>query len=583
MKNKFKGFVPVLAILLLLSGCSGLEKMKKNAGLIRFKVTPELLESRGDTVDVAINGIFPAKYFDRKSILVAAPVLRYSAGESSLKPVTLQGEKVKANNREISYLAGGNFSYRERFEFTDPMRLSDLEIHMQAARGKKSVTFDPVVIARGILATHTLMETTPKPLFGIQREANNSGRYNPALDPFQRVVPDEMIADILYLINSASLRDQETKSSDVRDLIDYTRDAHADDRKEIKKVEVSAYASPDGSIDINLDLASRREKASTAFLEDQLKEAAAGANLRSRYTPEDWEGFKEMLERSDIQDKDLIMRVLSMYTDPEVREREIRNLSAAFTQVKDEILPKLRRAKLLTSVNVIGKTDEEIIGIAETNPTSLNQAELLHAATLSGNPGKKLALYKAFSGVFPDDWRGFNNQAAVLIGQRKFAEAKPLLEKASALKGNEPIVRNNAGALALAEGDLNRAAELFGAASGSGSEVNYNLGLVELKKGDYNRANQYFRNQADANTALVKLLSGNYNGALADLEEAGTTGSATAEYLKAVIGARTGNQAGMLDGLRKAVSLDSSMKEKARTDLEFNAYFSHPQFREIVD
>ncbi len=571
-----------MLVLAVLPGCTGLKKMQQNAGQIRFKVSPEVLETHAGKVEVTINGIFPEKYFDKKATLTATPVLKYAGGETSLAPVILQGENVRANNRIITYDAGGNFSYKDNFAFKDEMRLSDLVVRMQASKGSKTVELTPAMIAKGILATNTLMAVTPKPILGISREANNTGKYDPSIDPFQRIVPDELLADIAYLINSASLRKEETAAKDVREFLDYTKDAYKDDRKEIKKVEVSAYASPDGSLDLNTDLASKREKVSTAFVEDAMKKAKVEANLRTKYTPEDWEGFREMLEKSNIQDKDLILRVLSMYTDPEVREREIKNLSSAFTHVADEILPKLRRAKLLTSVNLIGKTDDEIVAIAESNPASLNPAELLYAATLTEDPAKKLNIYNAFSGVYPNDWRGPNNAGAILAQQMKYAEAKPYFEKATKLRSNEPIVRNNLGTIALFENDLARAEEYFGAAAGSGNEASYNLGLVNIRKGDYNRANQYFRSYADPNTALVKIISGNYNGALNDLEEFDRPNCFMKEYLKAIIAVRTGKEALFFESLKNAVDYNPAMKAKAATELEFLKYFGDQRFKALV-
>lgn len=575
-------FISLLS-LTLMSGCVSLKKMQQNAGGIRFKVTPEVLETHAGKVDVAVNGIFPGKYFDKKAMLTATPVLRYEGGETVLPPVTLQGEKVRDNYRVISYNAGGNFSYKELFPYREEMRKSDLVMKMEARRGTKHVTLAPVTIARGILATNTLMAVTPKALTGVSREANTTGKYDPAIDPFQRIVPDEMIADITYLINSAALRKEETTSGDVRNYLEYTKEAHKDDKKEVKKVEVSAYASPDGSLDLNTDLASKREKTSTAFVEEQMKKAQVEANLRTRYTPEDWEGFREMLEKSNIQDKDLILRVLSMYTDPEVREREIKNLSSAFTQVADEVLPKLRRAKLLTSVNIIGKSDEEIVAIAESNPSSLNQAELLYAATLTSDDDKKMKIYKAFTSIYPTDWRGPNNVGMVLASQLKYGEAKPWFEKAESLKRDEPVIKNNLGTIALFENDLARAEEFFGAASGLGNEVNYNLGLVSIRKGDYNRANQYFRSEADPNTALVKLISGNYNGALSDLEDYDREGCYLKEYLRAVVGARTNQETLVMESLAKAVAINPKAKTLAATDMEFFKYFDNARFKAIVE
>ena len=583
MKRQFKSAVLVIMAILILPCCAGLKKMQTNAGDIRFKASPEIMETHAGNVEISFNGHFPQLYFDKKATLTATPVIRYAGGETPLKPVLLQGEKVLGNNRIITYDAGGNFTYQEKFAYKESMRSSDLVVQMKAVRGSKSVDLEPVIIAKGILALNTLMAVTPKTIIGIRREANNSGQYNPDIDPFQRIVPDELLADIKYLINSAILRTEEATAPDVRTFLDYTKDAHQDDRKEVKKVEVTAYASPDGSLDLNTELASKREKSSTAFVEEELKKARVEANLRTRYTPEDWEGFREMMEQSNIQDKDLILRVLSMHTDPEVREREIKNLSAAFTQIAEEVLPKLRRAKLLTSVNIIGKSDEEIVAIAESTPGALNPAELLYAASLTEDQEKQLKLYQAFSQVYPDDWRGPNNAGVVLARQMKYAEAKPLFEKAEKLRSDEPVIQNNLGAIALFNNDVDAAEKLFGTASGSGNEVNYNLGLVNIRKGDYNKANQFFRSEADPNTALVKVISGNYNGALSDLEEYDKPDCFLKEYLKAVIGARTGQESLLFDSLRKAISYNPAMKRTAATEMEFRKYFDDSRFRAIVE
>lgn len=582
MTTRMRTFIVFALSLFLFSGCAGLKKMKKNADQIQFKVTPEVLETHAGKVDLAIDGRFPAKYFNKKATLTATPVLKYQGGETAYSPVTVQGEKVQANNRVISYSNGGNFSYKDAANFSDAMRLSELEIRMTATKGAQRLDFNPVVVGKGVLATSTMVANVPKPILGVRREANNTGKYDPYIDPFQRVVPDEMLADIYYLINRAEVRKEEITSADVQQLLAYTAAAHQDDRKDLKSVEVSAYASPDGALDLNTQLAAKRENTSSSFLESELKKAGININLRTRYTPEDWEGFKEKLEQSNIQDKELILRVLSMYTDPEVREREIRNLSVAFTQLADDILPQLRRAKLLTSVDLIGKTDDEILALAESNPSALNPAELLHAATLVDELDRKLKIYNSFQTVYPNDWRGPNNSGYVLVLQNKYADAKPLFEKAERLKNDEPIIKNNLGATTLVEGNIQKAEELFGAASGAGNEVNYNLGIVMLKKADYNRANQYFRNFSDPNTALAKILTGDNNGALKDLESFDRPNCFMKEYLIAVVGARTARENLLFDSLKKSVQYNPAMKEKAKTDLEFAKYFDNAQFKAIV-
>jgi Flp pilus assembly protein TadD len=533
-------------------------------------------------VDVAINGNFPGKYFIKKATMSVTPVLTYAEGESALPAIHLQGEKINANNKVIGYNTGGNFKYSQNFAFQDQMRKSDLILKIKAQKGKKSVDFEPIAVGKGILAANTLMANIPRSLIGIRREANNTGVYDPAIDPFQRVVPEEMVADIMYLINSSELRKEEKKSTDVQSYINYTKGVAGDNKKEVKKVEVIAYASPDGSLDLNADLASEREKVSTRFLEGEISEAKILEKLRTKYMPEDWEGFKQLMEKSNIQDKELILRVLDMYTDPVVRETQIKNLTEVFTQIKDEILPKLRRAKLYTSVNLIGKSDEDLLALAESNPGSLNQAELLYAATLTEDPARQLKIYNSFSQIFPTDWRGPNNAGFVLAQQFKYNEAKPYFEKAEKLKSSEPIVKNNLGTVALSENNIGQAEEYFGIAAGLGKEVNYNLGLVNIRKGDYSKATQYFEGLSDPNTALVKVITGNYPGALRDLESFQRPNCYMKEYLKAIIGARTNDDKLFFESLKKAMEYNPEWKAKARTEMEFAKYFGNTDFQAIT-
>ncbi|MDD4145304.1 MAG: hypothetical protein PHN68_11795 [Prolixibacteraceae bacterium] len=583
MKNQiFKSLILIVLASFLFPGCAGLKKMKRNADQIEFKVTPAILETHAGNVDISIDGKFPAKYFNKKATLTATPVLKYQGQETKFDPVTLQGERVQANNRVISYNAGGMFSYNDDVDFAEAMRLSELYVNMTAKKGTASLDFDPVKIADGVIATSTLVANFPKPILGVRREVNNTGKYDPNIDPFQRIVPEEMLADIHYLINRANLRNEEISAQDVISFLQYTQKANEEEKVDLKNVEVSAYASPDGSIDFNTELAGKRKDTSSDFLAKRLRELGVDVNLRTRYTPEDWDGFKEMLEKSNIQDKDLILRVLSMYSDPEVREREIKNLSAAFTALADEILPQLRRAKLVTSVELIGKSDEELMALAKSDPASLNPAELLYAATLFEDLNEQLAIYNSFIRVYPNDWRGPNNAGYVMVLQNKYNDSKPMFEKAERLKTDEPVIKNNLGAVALYEGNITQAETLFGAASGAGKEVDYNQGIVSIKKADYDQAARYFGTFQDTNTALAKILAGNNSGALRDLDAIQQPGCFMKEYLKAVIGARTAKETLFFDSLKEACSINPDMKTKAKTDLEFAKYFSNPRFQDLV-
>jgi Flp pilus assembly protein TadD len=581
-KINCKPYVLVVLVAVLLSSCAGLNKMKKNADQINFKVNPEVLEAHASEVDLAIDARFPAKYFDKKATLTATPVLKYADGETKFKAVSVQGENVEANNKVIG-VDGGSVSYKDMVGYDKAMAKSELYVNISASKGKKTVDFAPIKIGDGVLATSEKIVNMPKAILGVQREANTTGKYDANIDAFQRIVPDEMMADIHYLINRSNLRKDETGKDDIVALENYTKKANEDERIDLKQVEVSAYASPDGTIDFNTDLAAKRKETSSEFLAKKLKEAGVNVELKTRYTPEDWDGFKELMEKSNIQDKELILRVLSMYNDPEVREREIKNLSETFTAVADEILPQLRRAKLATSVDFIGKTDDELKTAAKANPSSLNPAELLYAATLFEDLNEQLSVYNSFSKIYANDWRGPNNAGYVLVKQWKYADAKPLFEKAEKLKNDEPIVKNNIGATTLNAGDIANAETLFGAATGAGEEVNYNMGIVSVKKAEYAKAVKYFSKYKDVNSGLAKLLAGDNNGAIKDLDACTLEGCYMTEYFKAVVGARTAKETLLFESLKTACDMNAKLKEVAKTDMEFSKYFDDAKFKAIVD
>ena len=578
----FKPLAIILLAAVLFSSCSSLQKMKKNANLINFKTTPEVLETHAGKVDVAIDGKFPAKYFAKKVTMVATPVLKYDGGEKTFEPVTLQGEKVKANNKVITFSGGGSFAYKDAVTYAEAMRLSNLELRITASQGSKSVDFAPIPLAKGVIATPTLVVNMPTPIIGVTREKNNTGKYDPNIDAFQRIVPDEYTADIKYLINKADIRKEELTKDEMARLNEYNKEAAKDPRKKIKSMEVSSYASPDGGMELNTKLAEKRMDVSSKFLTSELKKDEVEAEFKTKFTPEDWDGFKEMMSKSNIQDKELILRVLSMYTDPEVREREIKNLSSAFTSVAAEILPQLRRSKFTTSIDLIGRTDEEIAALADSDPSKLNPAELLYAATLTKDANKQLAIYNSFMKQFPNDWRGYNNAGMALVKQQKYADAKSLFEKAEKLNNNEPIIKNNLGVCELKEGNLAKAETYFGAASGAGDAVNNNLGILSIIKGDYAKAVKYFGDTDSPNTGLAKILAGDNNGALKSLENCTWVDSSMTEYFKAVVGARTAKENLMYESLDKAIKMKPELKKTAATDMEFAKYFNEARFKEIV-
>ena len=569
----------VLAVLVLTS-CSALKKMKKNANQISYQVVPEVLETHAGYVPVTIQGNFPEKYFNKKVKITAVPTLSYENGKTEYESVTLQGEKVKDNAQVISFTDGGSFSFKGKVPYKEDMRKSDFNLNIKASKKKKSVNFEPFKIADGVIATSTMVVVDPKAILGVQREENTTGKYDPNIDEFQRVVPDEYTGNINYLINSAVVRNSELKKAEIEQLKKYTKEAYDNQKKELKGVNISAYASPDGKLDFNTKLSEKRQNTSSKYIKRALDKESVEAQLNTQFTPEDWEGFKDLMEKSNIQDKDLILRVLSMYSDPEVREREIKNISEAFTVLAKQILPQLRRAKVTANVEVIGKSDEEIAALAESNPSALNPAELLYASTLTNNKSKKLSIYKSFTEIYPNDWRGFNNYGMILTQENKYDEAKSYFEKAETLS-SDPIIKNNLGTVALFDGDKASAAEYFGAASGAGEEVNYNLGILAIENAEYGKAVQLLGNSDSSNAGLSKMLDNDNTGALKSLESI-SENTAAAEYLKAVVAARTAKENLMISSLTKAISMDSGLKAKASTDAEFIKYADNAKFMEIV-
>ncbi|MDL2252301.1 hypothetical protein LJC12_05570, partial [Odoribacter sp. OttesenSCG-928-J03] len=533
---------------------------------------PEVLEEKGDMVDVKIDVTIPPKYFNKKVTLVATPVLTFEGGEQAFAPQTLQGESVQGNNTVVPYETGKTITYTGKVAYADAMRLSDLVVKIQAAKGTKTLDFDPVKIADGIVATATLVDNSPATIIGK--------------DKFQRIIPEQTEAAIYYLINSSQVRNNQLKAEEVKAMEEYLKTASKDENIRLNNIEVRSYASPDGTLTWNEKLADKREGAAESYLKGNMKKNKVEEYKNAEFfkklvVAEDWEGFQKAMEASDIRDKELILRVLAMHTDPEVREKEIKNVTSAYSTIAEQVLPKLRRSKFVVNADRIGKSDEELIDLAKSNPSSLDIEELLYAATLFENNADKLAVYEAAKSQYANDWRGFNDAGMILFETGKVAQAKADFDQANTLSPNNSVVKNNLGAVELKNGNIKEAEALFGAATGSGNEVNYNKGIIAIMKGDYKNAVSYFGNCNCVNAALANLLDGNNSVALKKLEE-GKSESALAPYLKAVIGARNNDASMVIANLKEACNKDAAMKKLASTDIEFAKYFENPEFKAIV-
>ena len=545
--------------------------MKEMSAKEYYKVSPEILEEHGDQVAMKIDVKYPAKYFNKKATLSVTPILKYEKGETAYPAKVFQGEGVQGNNQAISFATGGTATMSGTVPFTEDMMKSELLVRVEADLKGKKIPFGDFKLADGVVATPKLVMIDPKPVM--------------IGDKFVRIVPESMMADILYVINRADIRASELKKAEWVKVMNFISKANADAKIDLKNLEVSAYASPDGAVELNDKLAQKREGSASEYLTKELKKSKVqkvsdAGFISKKYTAEDWDGFKKLMESSNIQDKELILRVLSMYSDPVVREKEIKNIAAAYKTIADEILPQLRRSKLTVNTDMVGYSDDELKGLWASNPDVLKLEEILYTATLFTDLNTKLAVYKKTSANYPTCFRAANNAGYVnlLLGNTDAAKAD--FERAKELKSSD-VVNNNLACVALMNGDVAGAQELFTASMGAGPEVNYNLGIIKVIQGDYDAAANYFGNTDEFNTALVKYLKKDSDGALATLGRV-EKDFAKKDYLRAVIAAKQSKDELVFESLRLAFAKDSALKKRAVVDIEFAKYFANDVFKGLV-
>ena len=543
-------YVLAFGVALSLTSC-GKELGQLNADY--FTVNPNPLEVVGEKVPATVSAKIPAKYFVKNAVVTVTPYLTYAGGQTASTPYAFQGESVRGNNPVVSYERGGAVTIPVNVPYQPAMANSTLELDFTVTQGKKTYALPRVAVAKGVVATATMAD---------------AATATPAItaDKFQRVIAEKVDADIIFLINQANIRDNQLRSQAMTNLHSEIANADADDRREIAEINIQSYASPDGSLDLNTRLAQAREKTTVDYMNKQLKGKSFG-ELTADFTPEDWEGFRRLVSESKIQDKDLILSVLSMYQDPEVREREIHNLSHVFEQLAEEILPQLRYSRITAKINVIGKSDDEIRQAYKQNPSSLSVDEILYLATLVDSNAEKARIYSTAAELYPTDYRTFNNLGMAQFADGDYDAARSSFAQAARLAPASGEPQMNLGLVALVNGNYDDAQSRFGKAAGV-EELNEALGVYYLKKGDNAAAARSLRGVNTNNAALAQILTKDYSTAKKTLA-AITQPDATTYYLTAVLGARTNNENMIVSNLRQAIKLDSKMAERAANDMEF--------------
>ncbi|MBO5618508.1 MAG: tetratricopeptide repeat protein [Paludibacteraceae bacterium] len=555
-------FLSLIAAVAVLASCN-----KTLPEPEQISVNPSPLVKKGGKVNADITGTFPVKKFAKRGVLVVTPVLKYDGQEALGEPVTYVGEKAKENGITVNYKAGGTYSQSCSFDYVPAMRKSQLYLRFEARIKNKVIEIPDVLIAEGVVATDELAE------------AKDNKTVNTP-DKFQRVIQETTEADIKFLIQQADLRSSETGSEAVKNLQAAIKAAQEDEKKEISKIEVSGYASPDGSQNLNENLAKNRQKAAQNFLKKDLKKNKVSTAVESKITAEDWEGFQAAMEQSNIQDKDLVLRVLSMYSDPEEREAQIKNLSSVYSTIADEILPALRRSRMILTTDLIGKSDAEIKELAKNDPAQLSVEELLYAASITNDNKEKMEFYNKAAEQY-NDYRAWNNMGQLYFNDGNIAEARRCYAKALEIQPNDPDVNYNAGLAAMADGDLAKAEEYLGKAAGTKANLSAAMGTLYTMKGDYNAANQAYGESATNNAAVQQILSENYTAAAQTLNNVKEPNATTA-YLKAIVAARTNDRNGVYENLKSAIAQDAAMKTRAQKDIEFSKYAEDAEFQAIV-
>lgn len=543
----------MLGASLMLTGCS---KKLNQFNADYFTVTPSPLEVVGDKVPATVTGKIPAKFFVKNAEVTVTPYLVYGNNEAASASYSFQGEKVRGNNQVISYDNGATVTIPVSYDYVPEMMRSSLYLGFQVKQGKKVYALPRVKVAEGVIATPTLADATT---------------VTPAIasDKFQRIINEKYNADIKFLINQTNIRASELNSEALGNLHKEIKGAQDSNNKEIEGINISSYASPEGGVKLNTRIAEGREKNTQSYLDKELKKNKISdfGELTAEFTAQDWEGFKELVSKSNIQDKELILSVLSMYSDPEQREKEIRNLSSVFDQLAKEILPQLRYSRMTASINVIGKSDEEIMKAFDTNPKSLSVDELLYCATLTNDNDKKLQIYNAVIDQYPNDYRGYNNLGMCQFVDKDYDAAKESFAQAANMSPQSPEAKMNLGLVSLLNKDYKTANERFGSAAGV-KELNDALGVYYIKMGDYNGAVRAFGDTKNNNSALAQILVKDYSAAKNTLASISNP-DATTYYLMAVLGARTNNEQMVTSNLRQAIRLDQNLSRKVANDMEF--------------
>ncbi|MBI9037587.1 MAG: hypothetical protein JEY97_05580 [Bacteroidales bacterium] len=596
-KSNFKVFALFLLITTILAGCNSLSKMVKHKDRIKYEVTPKVLETNGGIIEFSIKGIIPENYFNKKAAVLFMPALTYEDNYVLLSPLTLQGENVVGDGIVINSKTGGTFSYKGSIEYDSEMIVSELVVDPIAYIVKDKVKIDSKreeIKQKSKFAEFGEIKIADGVIYTSERIMNNENIML-AKDAYEKETLISESATMYFAVNRYNLnwnlplnKENKTKNNFVS-LDDFLRKGW-----KIKDITIDAYASPEGEERFNEGLSENRGKTVFNLFEKRVKKLAKEKDskvcakyikndvaLKMNALGEDWNGFLKSVANSDLKEKRTIINVINSSNQLK-REQEIRNMINIYPEFEKEILPPLRRAKIIVTCFEPKRTDEEISTLSTTYPDSLAINELLYSATLTDNLKTKLKIYKSAISIYPKCWRAYNNAAAIDIKLGNLDEATGYLNKAKKIKSNNGLIENNLGVVACKNGEYTLAEKHFNDAKKLGENENYNLGILSITKGDYDKALSLFsKEKCDYNLALAQLLAGENEKAEKTLNCAPKCGETY--YLMAIAGARTKNTEIMYKYLIKAFEAKPALKKRAKTDREFLEFENVNEFKKIVE
>ena len=574
MKNIMKLSVVLVAAALAFSSCNCFKKMAQNREDVKLTVTPEILTLNNGIVAADINVTFPQEYFNKKAVIKVTPVIVFEGGEVAGTTKYYQGSKVDENYAVVDKVNGGNFNQHVEFPYDPRMDQCELQLRaeIKCPSGKcKEFTLvnlntgaiptkeEAAVLAGNDEAAKAALAkefglTVAYGLNTLQKDLKYGDLMEQMPNDYKKVTTVVDKTDLLYAINSSVVTKKNEKNANL-DAFKANVDKNLDNDRATQNIAVKGYASPDGPVKFNDKLSKARSESGQKVVAKLLKDA--GLEIDAAAYGEDWDGFKELVEKSDIQDKNLILQVLSLYNSPAEREAEIKNMSSVFEELKKEILPELRRSQIVNSTDLQGLTDDEIMA-AYRNGGELTAEHYLYAAqVLAKTPAEQVEILTAASKKY-NDARVWNNLgvAQTEAGDKEAALAS--FEKATKLDSSKELNKN----LLLANLANGNTAEAKKYAAAADAESKAAMAAAE---GDYKAA---AKGLTGYNEAIALIQSNDLAGAKKAIAK---DNSAEADYLRAVIAAKEGDLKTAEAQLKSAVSKNPELAQKAEKDVNLKA------------